>query len=142
MGASEVRVSPGLRKMLKAMKDMDMKKLGLWRPVVNQFTAAVSTNFEAEGRPSWPPLKTKYSAKKHATFTLTGRRRTRPPARTARRHPILQLSGDLRKAASGTRAKGFRKAETARTLTMSITGIPYAARHNFGYRGGQGRGRA
>lgn len=137
-----VEVSPGMRKMMRAMKNMDMKALDLWRPVINQFTAAVQENFDQQGRPKWPPLKEKYGASKHAKYTLTGKRSKRSRGAKAKRHKILQLSGHLRKAATGTKAHGWYQREGKRTLEVGIRGVPYAARHNFGYRGGSGRGRA
>jgi phage gpG-like protein len=125
-----------MKKALDAMKSFDGKKLGVWRVLINHFTAAVQENFKRQGRPSWPALKDTYSTFKHATFTLKGGRRKRPPSKKAKPHPILQLTQRLRKAATGTKSAGWFQKTKKESVEVGIRGIPYSAVHNFGSRDG------
>lgn len=138
-----VKLSPGMKRMLEAMKDPDVKKSGLWDVVVAQFTANVQDQFDAEGiNPKWPALSPKYAARKHSTYTLSGKRAKKSRDMSAKSHKILQLTQHLKKAAGGDEAHGFRAIMNKLTMMLRVEGIPYAARHNYGYPGKAGRGHA
>jgi len=137
---TEVRVSAGLKKLLGELMKPNFKKAKVWRLVVAHFTAAVTKNFAAQGRPRWKDLDPDYAAWKKGAYTATGRRAKGKTRKGASQ--ILQLTQKLRKAAAGSRSHGFRKKEEALRLVLWLDSIPYAARHNYGYSGGSGRGRA
>jgi len=145
-GNAKIVKSRGFKRLERELQKFDMRKADGWRPVYNTFATAVNKNFAQEKRrdtgEKWAPLKSNYASSKHAKFTLKGKRSKRTRSEKAKRHKILQLTQTLRKAASNPKNPRFIIQETPRKLILALAGIPYAARHNFGYPGGKGRGRA